>query len=287
LIIDAHLHLFERQSAEYPRGVHPLYPPELRAPVEQFVDVMDRHRIDGAVVVPLDHHDDYVAMVLGRYPDRFRGVGVLDDADPDPVASTRRRHRELRLAGLRLGRLGRTDAARADELELFPVLRTLSDLGMVLWFYGPPDQLPLLRVALEELPALRVMLNHLGFCPTGYDVDRHGRPRIETALPPPTLDVVRQLSDFPGVSVMFSGHYAFSQQPPPFADLDATVRAIGRAFGLDRLAWASDWPWIKEVPGYGALLSLVDHFFPDASAAERAAVMGDNAARLVGFEPTR
>ena len=86
MIVDAHLHLFERQSAEYPRGVHPLYPPELRSPAEQFLEVMDRHRIDHAVVVPLDNHDQYLAVVLDRFPDRFCGVGVFDDADPDPVA---------------------------------------------------------------------------------------------------------------------------------------------------------------------------------------------------------
>ena len=100
--------------------------------------------------------------------------------------------------------------------------------------------------------------------------------RIETELPPPTLKVALQLSEFAGVSVMFSGLYAFSHQPPPFSDLDHTVREIGRAYGLDRLLWASDWPWIQEVPGYDALQSHVDHFFPEATPDERAAVMGDN-----------
>jgi L-fuconolactonase len=280
MIIDAHLHLFERQSAEYPRGVHPLYPPELRSPAEPFIDVMDRQGVDRAVVVPLDHHDQYLAMVLDRYPDRFCGVGVLDDEDPDPVASTRRRHGELGVLGLRLGRLGRADAGRASDLERLPLLAALAELGMVLWFYGPPDQLALLPVALREVAELRVVLNHLGFCPSGYEVDEHGRPRIETELPPPTLEVVLQLSEFAGVSVMFSGQYAFSRQPPPFTDLDYTVRKIGRAYGLDRLLWASDWPWTKEVPGYGVLQSLVDHFFPAATADERAAVMGGNAVRL-------
>ena len=46
MIVDAHLHLFERQSAEYPRGVHPLYPPKLRSPAEPFVEVMNRQGVD-------------------------------------------------------------------------------------------------------------------------------------------------------------------------------------------------------------------------------------------------
>lgn len=283
MIVDSHLHLFERQSDEYPRGVHPLYPPDLRAPVDEYVDVMDRCGVDRAVVVPLDHHDDYLATVLDRFPDRFRGIGVLDDTDPDPVASTRRRHDQLGLAGLRLSHVGPSDAGRAADLDRLPLLRTLAELGMVLWFYGPPDQLRLLPMALRATPELRVVLNHLGFCPTGYDVDAHGRPRIETELPPPTLDVVLQLSEFAGVSVMFSGQYAFSHQPPPFDDLDETVHAIAAAYGLSRLVWASDWPWIRNEPGYDDLLSLVDHYFPDATADEQAAVMGDNAADLFGF----
>ena len=145
--------------------------------------------------------------------------------------------------------LGRADAGRAADLDRLPVLEAMEELGMVLWFYGPPDQLRLLPMALRAVPGLRVVLNHLGFCPTGYDVDEHGRPRIETVLPPPTLDLVLELSEFAEVMVMFSGQYAFSQQPPPYADLTATVQAIGRAYGLDRLVWASDWPWIKDVPG--------------------------------------
>ena len=165
-----------------------------------------------------------------------------------------------------MGGLGRADAGRAADLDRLPVLETMAELGMVLWFYGPPDQCGCYR-GLRAVPGLRVVLNHLGFCPTGYDVDVHGRPRIDTVLPPPTLELVLELSEFAEVMVMFSGQYAFSQQPPPYADLTATVQAIGRAFGLDRLVWASDWPWIKDVPGYGAQLSLVDHFFPEGDTA--------------------
>jgi predicted TIM-barrel fold metal-dependent hydrolase len=184
---------------------------------------------------------------------------------------------------LRLGRLGRPGTERAADLDRLPLLATLAELGIVLWFYGPPDQLALLPMALSEVPELRVVLNHLGFCPTGYDVDEFGRPRIATELPPPTLELVLRLSDFAPVSVMFSGQYAFSEQAPPYADLDETVRAIGAAYGLSRLVWASDWPWIKEVPGYGTLQSLVEHYFPTSTDDERRAVMGGNAARLFGF----
>lgn len=282
MIVDAHLHLFESADA-YQRGTHPLYPSELRAPIDEFVAVMDDNGVDHAVVVPLDHHDDYLVEVLRAEPDRFRGIGVLDETDPDPVGSTRRRAEEVGIRGLRLGQLGAAATTDPAQLERLPLLETMAELGLVLWFYGPPAQQAMLGTALEAVPDLQVVLNHLGFCPEGYDVDAHGRPRIDTPLPPPTLDTTLALAANPNVSVMFSGQYAFSNTEPPFPDLDETVRAVGEAFGLGRLLWASDWPWIRHVPGYRTQMTFVDHFFDTATPADRSAVMGGNAARLFGF----
>jgi predicted TIM-barrel fold metal-dependent hydrolase len=271
--VDGHLHLFRALEPDYPRGVHPLYPPELAAPADELLPVMDEFGIDRAVVVPLDHHDDYLAEVLAQHPDRFVGVGVLDPDDPDPVASTRRRHAEVGLRGLRVMGIG-------DRMDL---LRVLDELDMVLWYYGPPDDLQHLEAALEELPGLKVLLNHMGFCPQGFDVDEHGRPRVPTELPPATLPRVLELSRFAGVRVMVSGQYAFSNEPMPHDDLGEVIRSLTERFGTSRLIWASDWPWIRDEPGYGALLGLVDHFFPHVTPAERDLIRGGNAAELLGL----
>ncbi len=47
-----------------------------------------------------------------------------------------------------------------------------------------------------------------------------------------------------------------------------------------RMLWASDYPWIKQIPGYEPQLELVDHYLPNLTLEERAAIMGDTAARL-------
>src|SRR3712207_7245721 len=46
-----------------------------------------------------------------------------------------------------------------------PILRYLAEEGLLLWTYLPPNQLPLLPDVVRQLPDLRVVLNHLGFCP--------------------------------------------------------------------------------------------------------------------------
>jgi predicted TIM-barrel fold metal-dependent hydrolase len=51
-------------------------------------------------------------------------------------------------------------------------------------------------------------------------------------------------------------------------------------YGASRMLWASDYPWPAADPGYGRLLGLVDHTFPDLTEAERANILGGTCARL-------
>jgi L-fuconolactonase len=281
--VDAHLHVFVQPSDRYPRDVEELYPAGMEAPVERLLKVMDATGVDQAVLVPLSPHDEYLRACLERYPGRFAGIGVHDPAAPDPVAALRRRVEVTGIQGLRVHHLGDPDAPAPEALETFPLLAALAEGGLKLWFYAPPDQLNLLGGILEALPGLQVVLNHLGFCPAGYRIDEHGRPRIDTELPPPTLPAVLELARFPDVHVMLSGQYAFSREPYPYRDLEPVVAAVHRAYGADRLLWASDFPWIADEPGYARQLALVDELLPHLQPAERDAIRGENVRGLLRF----
>ena len=281
-VVDAHLHVFRAASGRYPRDVHELFPAELEATVEELLAEMEAGGVEKAVLVPLSPHDEYVRECLERHPGRFAAIGIQDPSSTS-VADFRRRVETTGLQGLRLFRLGDPLVGDVEELPVFPLLAGLAEGAHKLWFYCPPDQLPLLERVLERLPGLTVVLNHLGFCPQGYRIDEHGRPRIATELPPPTLPTVLALARFPNVHVMLSGQYAFSRQPYPFRDVEPVVRAVYQAFGAGRLLWASDFPWIVEEPGYARQLALVDELLPDIATEERAAILGENTLRLLRF----
>jgi L-fuconolactonase len=282
--VDGHAHVFRALSDRYPRAVHPMFPAEMEAPVDKLLSTMDSHGIARAVLVPLSAHDEYLRECLASYGDRFAGIGVLDPERSGDGDDIRRRFSEVGVRGVRVHHLGRTSTPRADELATWPVLEALHELGGILWLYVNAEQLKLLSLALDRLPGLRVVLNHLGWAlPDEFEIDDLGRPKIRGSIPPPTLPTVLSLARYESVHVMLSGEYAFSQEGFPYSDVEGVVRAIYDAFGADRMLWASDFPWILKQPGYEPQLHLVDHYLPDIAPQERAAIMGETAAHLFGF----
>ena len=258
MIVDAHVHVFRRAALDG-REPDALVPAEREAPVEQLAELMRAHGVDRAILVPLDGHDEYVASVLDH---RFAAIAVgLHDL-------ARRRERFA------------FDGVRTQRLDDREALRWVSDHGLVLWTYLTPDQLPALLELPRAFPELRIVLNHLGFFPHDMRVDAHGRPAFVDPLPPERVDAVLALARYETVHVMLSGQYALSAEDAPYRDLDSVIHRLADAYGAERMLWASDHPWIDDVPGYGTILALPERALPGASAAELAAIRGGTALRL-------
>jgi L-fuconolactonase len=284
MIVDAHAHVFRRAS-ELPRAADELAPAEREASAEDLLACMATASVDRAVLVPLGTEDDAVAAALRGHPGQFAAIAVADAAPQgrergvDPVAALERRREAFPFHGVRTQWLGDPGAPLADS-PMLPALRHMAEHGLVLWTYLTRDQVGLLEQLPSTVPELPIVLNHLGFCPHGMRVDRHGRPRFDHPFPPGSLDPVLALADHPATRVMLSGQYALSAEEPPYRDLDAVVRALAGAFGPARLLWASDYPWTRDVPGYAALLELAGQALPGASPADLAAIHGGTALEL-------
>ncbi|WP_210505511.1 amidohydrolase [Naasia sp. SYSU D00057] len=288
LRIDAHAHVFA-PAAESPRGVDDLAPPERAASIADYRARLAAEGIDGAVLVPLDAHDEYVAGVLPELPPTFAAVAVASPAeqgrtDADPVAALVRRRERFPFRALRTMWLGEPGKS-LRESPMWPVLQHLEAEGLALWSYLPPDQAGHLDELGTLLPDLAVVLNHLGFAPHDMRVDEHRRPRFPDPLPEAELRRIEALAGHPRFLLMFSGHYALSAEAYPYPDLHAAGRRLVSAFGPERTLWGSDSPWIDDEPGYGATSLIVELALPDLSPAERDAVLGGTAARLLSLSP--
>jgi L-fuconolactonase len=274
VIVDAHLHVFLSAAEDPERTIDHIAPAERSAPLELLEETMDDHGVEAAVLVPLGPEDAYVSAAVRAQPSRYAGIAVWD-GEIDP------------------GRVGeRLTAAGMSGIRMFgfeggppwPVLERLAADGRLLWLYPRPSDVGLVHDVCRRLPEMAVILNHAGLVQGGIGVDAAGRPRIESDIPQPTERAVLDLASFPNVSVVLSGAYGFSHRSWPYPDIAPVTRRAAEAFGTHRLMWASDFPWILEDPGYGAILALVDHHLPDLSERERAAVLGGNARRIVWKE---
>lgn len=286
-VVDAHLHLFKALSDTYPRAVFEgMAPPEREERAERLLAAMDAAGVDRAIYCALSEHDHYLAEVLADYPDKFAGVSVYDFADPDPLSTLQRRI-DAGIEGVRFYGLEGEAGADPESLAVFEALAAVRDANMKAWFYGPADQVALLDACLDLLPGLTVVLNHLGFLPNMHlelRVDGYRRPQFDMPLPPPGLELVEELAaKHSSVYVHFSGHYAFSGAPYPYRDLQSTTDRIYAAFGAERMLMASDWPWIREEPGYPEILGVVDQLLSGISAPERDMIRGGTALSLFNF----
>lgn len=286
-VVDGHLHLFKALSDDYPRAIFEgMTPPEREESAERLLEAMDAAGVDRAIYCALSEHDHYLAEVLAGFPGKFAGVSVHDFTDTDPLATLQRRI-DAGIEGVRFYGLEGEPGSDPESLAVFPTLAAMRNAGMKAWFYGPADQVALLDGCLDLLPGLKVVLNHLGFLPNMHLellVDKHGRPRFDMPSPPPGLEVVEALAaKHSSVHVHFSGHYAFSGAPYPYRDLQETTDRIYAAFGAARMLMASDWPWIREEPGYPETLGVIDHLLGGISAAERDMIRGGTAMSLFDF----
>lgn len=282
--VDAHAHVFRSVTDDYPRGANEMVPSDREASIEQLSAEMDAAGVDAAVLVPLDHHDRYVAEALAAEPSRFAAVGVagaavLGKTDDDPLEVLRIRRTLFPFHALRASWLG--DAERSvKESPFLPVAEALSAQGLPLWTYLPPDQLPLLEELVQVVPDLVVVLNHMGFCPFDKRVDGHGRPWFPDPFPQTTMAALQRLSDVENVHVAFAGQYAFSRQQPPYQDLNEVIASIVSWYGPSRMMWGSDYPWIEEEPGYATMAELPRAALPQLSEADLVEVCGGTAIRL-------
>lgn len=291
--IDAHVHVFARASARFPRLTDRYCPGERREPAEKLIALMDSRRIDAAVLVQLGgnefEHHAYLLHCLERYGPRFLGIAAIAPANPEPEALMDRLAQTPGLIGFRLFAVGGPRDPFApvvvEELQTYRIWKHAAANDFVIWLYPPAAEVHLVPHLLEAFPGVRVVLNHLGVCPGEGRASRDdkGRPRIETPHYNPAFHTTYRFSGYENVVVKLSGHYAFSREPFPYRDLGRWHERLLAGYGSRRLMWASDFPWICEDPGYGPLTTVVRELLPALSDAEHADIMGNTARRFLRF----
>ena len=201
-----------------------------------------------------------------------------------PTSTTYRRRREAsRAAGPAALRASVSPAPRGPTRSArSPLLSEFARAGDKLWFYGGRGQMGCSSWCSAELPELTVVLNHLGFWPTTFHSDEHGRPRFDsgyTAGEPRRRRGPRTLP-----ARLRPLHRACTPSPgsraPTTICREVTSTAPCRVRAAGRVLLGTDFPWIRDEPGYRETVAAVDAHLDVLDDADRAAVRGGNAMEL-------
>lgn len=287
-IIDTHMHVWANDAKRYPFA-HPYAKDYQGMPhegtVEMLIEDMDRHGCTHAVLVQTICHgwdNTYLSDGVKRYPDRFKGHGLIDPTDERVSEKLAYWTKEHGLVGMRFSPLYYQNGSHGgdgwvDADATHRLWRKAEELSSVFNFFIGPKQLPKLATMVQAHPSVRVIIDHLSQIDLGVDD------------PEPDLHLLLAMARYPNVWVKVSELSSVSKSRKyPFQDAYPYLKRVYNAFGPDRLLFGTGYPGSARAgynrPTLDKEIALVDKEIPFFTQEDRAKILGRNAVKLWGFK---
>ncbi|VXC60878.1 Predicted metal-dependent hydrolase, TIM-barrel fold [Pseudomonas sp. 8Z] len=262
--IDTHAHIFRQDLPMVPGR---RYSPGYDATVEQYLAHLDGCNLSHGVLIQpsfLGTDNHYMVEALRRFPERLRGVAVVDarvsDAELDELAA-------VGVVGVRLNLIGKALADYAGSAwdNLF---RRLAQRGWQVEIQRGFDDLVLIVPTILD-SGVSVVIDHFGLPDAGVQLDD------------PQHDAFFALLGQAPVWIKLSAAYRSQSDLARAQAIEVRLReACG---GVDRFLWGSDWPntQFESQTRYDQQFALFEALLPNPE--ERRRVLVDNPATLFGF----
>lgn len=274
LVIDAHHHLWRVARGDYgwmsPEMGEPLYRDYLPA---DLAPLLRKAGIDRTVLVqaaPTEAETDFL-LELAAETDFVAGVvGWLDMEDARFETKLDALIERPKFVGLRPMLQDLEDDAYILRPRVLANLKVMAERGVAFDFLTQPRHLPHVATALEAVPGLNAVVDHIS------KPDIAGRSFNGWAA-----DIAR-VAAFPNVFCKLSGMITEARHDSwrP-GDLRPYVEHVLAVFGADRLMFGSDWPVCLLAGSYAEALNALRTVLDGSlSADQRAAIYGRNAVRF-------
>lgn len=246
LVIDSHVHVWKHDPAfPFAQGAHP---PEEDASAEMLLDLMKANGVSRTVIIQVIHYkwdNRYLADVLKRYPQQFRGVCRVNPEDPAAPDHLSKLTEEQGFRGVRLSPSGAADGDWIKGPLMPPLWKRCADLKVPMTVLAPVTRMPEIVPLIESNPGLTVVIDHMADSPLAS---------------PEKLELLLALSRYPKVFVKISHMWSLSKQPYPYPDSQVQVKRLYDKFGARRLMWGTDWPIsLRQLPYNRAVELFRDH----------------------------
>ena len=275
--VDAHQHFWQWSKGWFSRPEEVLSLDYLPKDLEP---ILKAQGIDKTIVVqtsPTTAETDFLLQLAETSGFIGGVVGWLDLESPDFPNDLERYRRNPYFVAVRpmLQLLPEDDwILRPGVMES---LALIAQSGLAFDFLTLTRHLPYVLQALERIPHLRAVLDHLS------------KPEIKAGRMQPWQDLIREVALRPNVYCKLSGMMTEADprnwsrdQLRPYAD------HVMEQFGAERVMFGSDWPVCLLAASYEEVMTTTQALVTGrlGSAAEQA-VFGGNAARFYRLEPAK
>ena len=151
---------------------------------------------------------------------------------------------------------------------LAPLLAAMARNNLAFDALVLPRHLPRLLRLIDDHPNLQFVLDHCA------------KPRLATGETADWYRDVALLAERPNIVCKLSGLVTEAAPDWQITDLRKAVDHVVACFGPHRLLWGSDWPVVNLAGGYEKWIAAAETLLAGLSPDEKAAIFGDNAARI-------
>jgi predicted TIM-barrel fold metal-dependent hydrolase len=241
-MIDSHVHVWKHDPAfPFAEGAHP---PTEDASVEMLLELMKANRIARTVIIQVIHYrwdNSYLADVLRRYPQFFKGVCRVDPQDPAAPDRFSRLTEEQGFHGVRLSPAAGPDGDWIRSPLMSSLWRRCARLKVPMTLLLPAARISDIEPLIQANPELQVVIDHMADIPPTH---------------PRELNLLLALARYPNVFVKISHLWSLSSDSYPYADMTKQVKSLHAAFGARRLMWGTDWPISLKQLSYSQAIDL-------------------------------
>ena len=266
MITDAQIHLWPEDCAQYPwpAGSQPDLPEAMTA--ERFLSLMDAQGIDRAVIAPpavAGFDPSYALDCAERFPERLAVTSRWDFSDEAGLGKLPSWLDRPGMIGIRIALLPSSVGDLDASGRLPDFFAAAEEYGIPLMVFAP-GTLGEIEKAAKRHSKLKLVVDHANLVGSTAET-----------VPEKIAELVK-LARFDNVAVKLGALPQRSSEGHPYTDLYPSLNSLQKAFGAQRLMWASDLTTSLKTGAatYDQNIELIRSAYTDLSAEDMDWIMG-------------